>query len=319
MTSNPNARWAGPTFAVSLVALVLTASLDLNVLDGAGHRVFRYSRGELEDRIVVVNQIEMQPGDVVRVYPEGLHSGPIARSDFLIVEAGDGKRMRNGQAPEHTYRSFENLAVDVTNAVGWVHFERPVPPPGFEPSRLDLVWVFHFKPDDSPPADPEARRFFYAWAFASTDLNQPVAVEAGAIQFHRAAVVALWVLAAMAAASGLVWGVQSWRRSQVPPGAGPTESLLRLAQLGGAYLRRLRGLLLALAVPLLYVGWATAHAVGYYAEWTAGPDAGWLNPIQIGLLGVWFALVLVWGISTLRVEVAYRRWRRQSRDLPAGF
>jgi hypothetical protein len=312
MTSTARTRLRARTGLLLSIALIaLGATLFADVFVAAGGQSSRTVSGDdqfFSDRFVNVVEVEAPPGSIVRVYPGAAAQGPFDRIEFYIVEHGQGQAYTEGGAAQDVYAQHTQTADALCCTA--VEVKRPAPPAGVDGQWLDLVWVLHFEEGTSPPASGEAREYFERWIDAQGVGSTPQVTSPAAAAFHRwVAVPLLAVLSAAAVVLAFLWvrDVLAPRRDVAAD--EEAASGVALVDLGGQSLAFLRGLLLGVAVPLVYVIWVSGYF--FLNEIDATPGFGGVGgSVMEGALYVAFAVLAVaWAAATLRIMRSHRRWR----------
>jgi hypothetical protein len=299
---------AGPLLALLLTLATVTLAADPVLLGSRQERNSTHGLVTvLDDRIVQSHAQRTAAGDLVwALAAPGPFGAPLASTDFYIVPDGGAAAAHTGAAPASPLLASTGIPATACCDGKPVHFTRP---PGAGASdRVELVWVHHFAPGEHRPTDPEARRYFDAWATlaASGHGDSPVVIPASALRLHGILLAAAAALLAGAAACAALWA----RRLLAPrPPAGPREAAVGLAEAGGAHLRRLRAVWLGLGVPLaigiLLLVNGIAEAQGYVAD----PAPGWTGATTLLFAGLCLVALAAWAAAVAGTHLALRRWR----------
>lgn len=313
-TTTENRPW-GTLFAAAL--LLLGGLLVTDVLVAEWGRTSHSIGGERDigaERTVVYRSIMADPGDVVRLHLQTDFGDPFGSYTFYAVEGGTGQAFLQGGTPEHVYAQHDVTPGGAAPAA--VHIERPTPPAdASHPDRLDLVWVLTYSTGNEPPSDPQARQYYDRWIQAElVDIvSTPEVASNGAVLFHKAATWAIYLLAAATLVTGTLWARRTLQ-SHAHATDDAASAGLAVVQLGQGALRFLRGMLLALALPLLYGGWLT---MAFFTNLdTPGPNADWTTTIVVGFGLVLVAALLAWAVSLYAVIRADRRLHHHTAHPP---
>ncbi len=307
--------WLGTV--LTLVAALLFVDLNLAAASQTSRAFFGPERID-ETGVVDVTSVGLSPGDVMRLYPQMASGDVFGEYHFYIVEAGEGNAFLQNQTPAHIYVHEQYRARSSREA--WInpeplYFQRPDPPPGFNASRIDMVWVLSYAPDAKLPTTDEGWSYFRNSSAVRSYYSTPWATESWAVSAHKVIIPVLYVLAAAAAVLALVYVRHLWKRQAGGDTIG-AEAGLELVDLGGRYLSFMRAFLIGLALPLAYVCWASLFFVwGQVAE-SPAPNAAWGAHLQRLTFVILGAVVLGWVAVLVRVTIAHRRWKRLQPQRP---
>lgn len=314
-TAGPRRRW-GALFALSILLMGALLMADVNLAEsGRSSRSIDSQRAIGDDDTVTMKSIQAGPGDVVRVQLVKA-AAPFSGYTFYAVEGGTGEAFLRGETPEHIYAQ---RAVSGGGHAGPVVFiERPEAPSEVpKPDRLDLVWVLTYTGSNAPPTDPGARAYYDEWVHAELTRmsTTPEVASAASVRFHEATTWGIYLLGVSVVVTGALWMWGVLVRDRQGAAEGPASAGMAMLQTGGGALGFLRSMLVALALPLVYVAWVSMF---FFTTINApGPSADWTTPLVFGAGLALMASFVAWATAMYAVLRADRRWRRHTtRPLP---